>query len=37
MSTAADPQADAGGVAALGAAPSWLLLWFVPPSSRERL
>ena len=32
MSTTAAPRADAGGVAALGAAPSWLPLWFVPPN-----
>ena len=37
MSIAAAPQADAVGVAALGTAPSLLLLWFVPPNPRERL
>ena len=37
MSTAAAPRADAGGVAALGAALSQLLLWFVLPNPRERL
>ena len=37
MSTAAAPRADAGGVAALGAASSRLSLWFVPPIPRERL
>ena len=37
MSIAAAPRADAGGVAALGAALSKILLWFVPPNPRERL
>ena len=37
MSTAAAPRADAGGEAALGAAPSQLSLWFVLPNPRERL
>ena len=37
MSTAAAPQADAGGAAALGEAPSRLLLRFVPSNLRERL
>ena len=37
MSTAAAPQAGAGGVAALGVAPSWLPLWFVPSIPCERL
>ena len=37
MSTAAAPRADAGGVAARGAAPSQLLLRFVLPNPRERL
>ena len=35
MSIAAAPQADAGGVAALGAALSQLLLWFVPSNLRK--
>ena len=37
MSIAAASRADAGGVAALGAAPSPLSLWFVLPIPRERL
>ena len=37
MSIAAAPRAEAGGVAALGAALSLLLLWFVPPIPREQL
>ena len=37
MSIAAAPRTDAGGVAALGAALSSLLLWFVPPNPHERL
>ena len=37
VSIAAAPRADAGGVAALGAALSRLLLGFVPPIPRERL
>ena len=37
MSIAAFPLADTGGVAALGAALSLILLWFVPPNPRERL
>ena len=37
MSIAAAPWADAGGVAALGAVPSQLPLWFVPPNPHERL
>ena len=37
MSTAAALWADAGSVAALGAAPSQLSLWFVPPIPREWL
>ena len=37
MSIAATPRADAGGVAAPGAAPSLLLLWFVPPNLCEQL
>ena len=37
MSTAAAPQADVGGLAAVGAAPSQFLLLFVLPNPRERL
>ena len=37
MSITAASWADAGGVAALGAALSRLSLWFVPPIPRERL
>ena len=37
MSIAAAPQANASGVAALGAAPSQLSLWFVPPNPRDWL
>ena len=37
MSIAADPRADAGGVAVLVTAPSRISLWFVPPIPRERL
>ena len=37
MSIAAAPRADAGGVAALGAALSRLLLRFVFPIPREQL
>ena len=37
MSIAAAPRAEAGDVAALGAALSQLLLWFVPPNPHERL
>ena len=37
MSIAAAPRAEAVGVAALGAAPSQLRLWFVLLIPRERL
>ena len=37
MSTADAPRADAGGVAALGAASSRLFLWVVLPIPREQL
>ena len=37
MPSAAAARADAGGVAALGAVPSLLLLWFVPANPHERL
>ena len=37
MSFAAAPWADAGSVAALGAALSRFSLWFVPPIPGERL
>ena len=37
MSIAVAPRTDAGVASALGALPSLLVLWFVPPNPRERL